>query len=71
MNTTELRHQLSSYAAFDTVLAESTFARLNGTTRIPLYIIYNTVRVDGSHSVEVFHQILNRAALIEISEKIW
>ncbi|GAA6620427.1 DsbA family oxidoreductase [Scytonema sp. NUACC26] len=71
MDSTKLRHQLSSYAGFDTVLTESTFARLNGIISIPLYIINARVRVDGSHSVEVFHQALDRAALIEISAKIW
>ncbi|GAB1544981.1 DsbA family protein [Scytonema sp. NUACC21] len=71
MDSTELQHQLSNNVAFDTVLAESTFARLNGVSSIPLYIINNKVRVDGSHSVEVFHQALNRAAIIEISTKIW
>jgi predicted DsbA family dithiol-disulfide isomerase len=71
MDSTKLGHQLGSHALFDKVLAESTFAHLNGIISIPLYIINARVRVDGSHSVEVFHQALNRAALIEISTKIW
>lgn len=71
MDSTKLGHQLGSHALFDKVLAESTFAHLNGIISIPLYIINDRVRVDGSHSVEVFHQALNRAALIEISTKIW
>ena len=47
--------------------AESTFARLNGITSVPFFIINNQIRVDGSHSVEVFLQALNRAAFLEVS----
>jgi predicted DsbA family dithiol-disulfide isomerase len=71
MDASELRLQLSGNAALDAVLAESTFARFNGITSVPFYIINNKVKVDGSHSPEVFQQALNRAALIEISAKIW
>lgn len=71
MDSTDLRLQLSRDAALDAVFAESTFARLNGITSVPFYIINNKVKVDGSHSSEVFLQALNRAALIEISAKIW
>ncbi|WP_026082674.1 DsbA family oxidoreductase [Mastigocladopsis repens] len=71
MDSTELRLQLSGNAALDAVLAESTFARFNGITSVPFYILNNKVRVDGSHSTEMFLQALNRASLIEISAKIW
>jgi predicted DsbA family dithiol-disulfide isomerase len=71
IDSTELRLQLSSNAGLDAVLTESIFARFNGITSVPFYIINNKVRVDGSHSPEVFQQALNRAALIEISAKIW
>ncbi|KAB8332099.1 DsbA family oxidoreductase [Scytonema tolypothrichoides VB-61278] len=71
MDSTKLRLQLNSNALGDRVLAESTFARLNGITSVPFYVINNKVSVDGSHSSEVFLQALNRAALIEISTKIW
>jgi predicted DsbA family dithiol-disulfide isomerase len=71
MDSTELQQQLRGDAALDRVLAESTFARFNGITSVPFYIINNKVKVDGSHSSEVFRQALNRAALIEVSAKIW
>ncbi|NMG11389.1 DsbA family oxidoreductase [Brasilonema sp. UFV-L1] len=71
MNSTELRLQLNSNTALNAVLSESTFARLNGITSVPYYIINNKVRIDGSHSQQVFLQALNRAALIEVSAKIW
>jgi predicted DsbA family dithiol-disulfide isomerase len=71
IDSSRLRHQLSGIVAFDAVMAESTFARLNGITSVPFFIINNTVKIDGSHSVDIFLQALNRAALIEISAKIW
>lgn len=71
VNSTELQHQLSSTKAIDAIIAESTFARFHNIKSVPLYIINNKVKVDGSHSVEVFRQALNRAALTEISTKIW
>lgn len=71
MDSTKLRLQLNDNALGDRVLAESTFARLNGITSVPFYVINNKVKVNGSHSSEVFLQALNRAALLEISAKIW
>lgn len=71
MDSTKIRYQLNSNAGLDPVVAESTFARLNGITSVPFFILNNKVRVDGSHSVEVFLQALNRAALLELSRKIW
>lgn len=71
MHSTELRHQLSGDAALNAVVTESTSARLNGITNVPFFIINNKIRIEGSHSSEVFLQALNRAALIEISAKIW
>ncbi|MBP5973545.1 DsbA family oxidoreductase [Brasilonema sp. CT11] len=71
MDSTKLRLQLNDNALADRVLAESTFARLNGITSVPFYVINDKVKVNGSHSSEVFLQALNRAALLEISPKIW
>jgi predicted DsbA family dithiol-disulfide isomerase len=62
MNTTKLRGLLNSPAVLNTVVAESTFARVNGVTSVPLFILNNKIRVDGSHSVEVFKQAIARAA---------
>lgn len=59
MNATKLRSSLNSPAVLNTVVAESTFARLNGVTSVPLFIFNNKVRVDGSHSVEVFKQAIS------------
>ncbi len=64
MDATELRSLLSGNAALDAVMAKSTFARLNGITSVPLFTINNKIKVDGSHSVQVFLQALNRAALL-------
>lgn len=69
MNATQLHQQLSSNAALDTVLAESAFARLNGITSVPFFIINNQIKVDGYHSVKVFQQALNQAALMAVSAK--
>jgi predicted DsbA family dithiol-disulfide isomerase len=59
---TQLRLQLRDNAVVD----ESKFARLNGITSVPSFIINNKVKINGSCSVEMFLQALNRAALLEI-----
>lgn len=64
MDATQIRQQLKADAALTKVVAESNFARLNGITCVPLFIINNQIRVDGSHSVEVFLQALTRAAFL-------
>ena len=71
LNPTELRRQLTDDAAIDKIMAESIFARFNNITSVPSFIINNQVKIDGSHSVEVFVQALNRATLLETSSKIW
>ncbi|MBD6616805.1 DsbA family oxidoreductase [Komarekiella sp. 'clone 1'] len=70
MEPTELRLQLSDNTLVD-IVAESQFARSIGITSVPFFIINNQVQVNGSGSVEVFLQALNRAALTEKSAKIW
>lgn len=70
MNATELRLKLNDRTVVDAVVAESTFARLNGINSVPLFIINNKIKVNGSHSVEVFLEALNRAALLDIPAKI-
>ncbi len=70
INPTELRNQLTDNAAVDKILAESIFARLNNITSVPFFIINNQVKINGSHSVEVFIQALS-ATLLETSPKIW
>jgi predicted DsbA family dithiol-disulfide isomerase len=70
MDATELKLQLNHCDIADTVVAESTFARLNGINSVPFFIINNQVKVNGSHSVEVFLEALNRAALLDIPAKI-
>ena len=71
MDSTKLRYQVSTHAALDAILAESALARSQGITSVPFFVINNKVRVEGSHSVEVFLQALNRAGFLETSEKIW
>lgn len=70
MNAGELKLQLTNHAVSDTVVAESTFARLNGINSVPFFVINNKVKVNGSHSVELFLETLNRAALLDIPAKI-
>lgn len=67
MNHTELRNLLSSDAALDEVMNDAVGARHRGITSVPFFIFNNKIRVDGSHSVEIFLHILNRAALLEVS----
>ena len=62
INASELRSSLCSQAVLNTVVAESTFARLNGVSSVPFFIFNNKVKVDGSQSVEVFKQAITRAA---------
>ncbi|BAZ31285.1 DSBA oxidoreductase [Cylindrospermum sp. NIES-4074] len=71
MDASQLRQQLSDDAALDAVIAESTFARLNSITSVPFFIINNKVRVNGSHSVDVFLQALNHAAIMDITARSW
>ncbi|NHC37315.1 DsbA family oxidoreductase [Scytonema millei VB511283] len=68
VNTNKFRNFLGSHALVNSVIAESTFARLNGITSVPLFIFNNKVKVDGSHSIEVFKQAMTRAALMEKSD---
>ncbi|MEH2257072.1 DsbA family oxidoreductase [Nostoc sp.] len=70
MNTSELKLQLNDRVVSDAVIAESTFARLNGIKSVPFFVINDKVKVNGSHSVEVFLETLNRAALLDIPAKI-
>lgn len=67
MNHTELRNLLSSDAALDEVMNDAVGARHRGITSVPFFIFNNKIRVDGSHSVEIFLHILNRAALLKVS----
>ncbi|MGF1937935.1 MAG: DsbA family oxidoreductase [Nostoc sp. ChiQUE02] len=71
MDSRELRLQLSDDAAVKSFVAESIFARPHDINSVPFFIINNKVKINGSHSVEMFLQALNRAALIDISAKIW
>ncbi len=63
--------QLQDQTALDKIIAESEFARLNGINSVPLFVINNSVQIDGSHSPNVFIQAFNRASLIKIEAKIW
>ncbi|MEA5625618.1 DsbA family oxidoreductase [Nostoc sp. UHCC 0251] len=71
MDSRELRLQLSDDTGLKAFVAESIFARPNGINSVPFFIINNKVKINGSHSVEIFLQALNRAALIDISAKTW
>ncbi|MBE9200922.1 MULTISPECIES: DsbA family oxidoreductase [unclassified Nodularia (in: cyanobacteria)] len=71
MDENHLRQQLIDYHAVDAVMAESTFARLNGINSVPFFIFNNKVKVDGSQSANVLLRALNRAAFIEILTKQW
>ncbi|MEH2163824.1 MAG: DsbA family oxidoreductase [Nostoc sp.] len=70
MDATELRLQLNDCDVVDVVIAESAFARLNGINSVPFFIMNNQVKVNGSHSVEMFIEALNSAALLDIPAKI-
>ncbi|MEH2098129.1 DsbA family oxidoreductase [Nostoc sp.] len=70
MDSTELKLQLNNRDVADVVITESEFARLNGINSVPFFIMNNQVKVNGSHSVEVFLEALNRAALLDIPAKI-
>jgi predicted DsbA family dithiol-disulfide isomerase len=70
MDSTELRLQLNEHNVVDTVVAESSFARLNGINSVPFFIMNNQVKVNGSRSGEVFLEALNSAALLNIPAKI-
>ncbi|MCC5614113.1 DsbA family oxidoreductase [Nostoc sp. CHAB 5836] len=70
LDARELKLQLNDHNLIDAVVAESTFARLNGINSVPFFVINNKVKVNGSHSVEVFLENLNRAALLNIPAKI-
>lgn len=65
MDSTDLRSSLSGDAALNEVVADATFARRRGITSVPFFIINNKISVNGSQSVKVFLQALNRAALGE------
>jgi predicted DsbA family dithiol-disulfide isomerase len=65
MDARELRNQLDNHNFFDSIVAESTFARLKGINSVPFFILNNKVQVKGSGSVELFLQALNRAVLVE------
>ena len=71
MDENNLRLKLTANHAVDAVMAESTFARLNGINSVPFFIFNNQVRVDGSQSVNVFLEALNRAKFIEVLTKQW
>ncbi|MEH2435682.1 MAG: DsbA family oxidoreductase [Nostoc sp.] len=66
MDSKELRLQLSDDAAIKAFVAESIFARPNSINSVPFFIINNKVKINGSHSVEIFLQALNRATLVNI-----
>jgi predicted DsbA family dithiol-disulfide isomerase len=70
MDASELKLQLNDRIVSDAVVAESTFARLNGINSVPFFVINNKVKLNGSHSVEVLLETLNRAALLDIPAKI-
>lgn len=59
MDTTQLRDRLSSDAALDAVIGQSTFARLNGIMSVPFFIFNSKFTINGSHSVEIFYQALS------------
>ena len=63
MDATELRNLLSGEAALNEVMSDASSARRNGITTVPFFILNNKISVNGSESVEVFLQALNRAAL--------
>jgi predicted DsbA family dithiol-disulfide isomerase len=63
MDATELRNLLSGEAALNEVMSEASSARRNGITTVPFFMLNNKISVNGSESVEVFLQALNRAAL--------
>jgi predicted DsbA family dithiol-disulfide isomerase len=66
MDSSELRLQLSDDAAIKAFVAESIFTCPNGIKSVPFFIINNKVKINGSHSVEMFLKALNRAAFIDI-----
>lgn len=71
MDSRELRLQLSDDVAVKAFVAKSIFDRPHGINSVPFFIINRKVKINGSHSVEMFLQALNHAALIDISVKTW
>ncbi|MEH2138530.1 DsbA family oxidoreductase [Nostoc sp.] len=71
MDYRELWLQLSDDATVKGFVAESIFSRPNDINSVPFFIINNKVKINGSHSVEMFLQAFNRAALLDIRAKIW
>lgn len=61
MDVTNLQLQMNNNATLDANTARTAFARFNGITSVPFFIINNKVRIDGSHSVKVFRQALHQA----------
>ncbi|MDB9372744.1 DsbA family oxidoreductase [Nodularia sphaerocarpa] len=71
MDENNLRLKLTDNNAVEAVIAESTFARLNGINSVPTFMFNNKVKVDGSQSINVFVRALNRAKFIEVLTKQW
>ncbi|HYW21686.1 MAG TPA: DsbA family oxidoreductase [Nodularia sp. (in: cyanobacteria)] len=71
MDEKNLRLKLTDNNAIEAVIAESTFARLNGINSVPFFIFNNKVKVAGSQSANVLLQALNRASFIEVLTKQW
>ncbi len=65
MDTSDLKSQLENHHLADKIVAESTFARLNGITSVPFFIINNQIQVKSSASVDLFLQAFNRAVCME------
>lgn len=70
IDPTELRRQLSANAALDEVIADTVNARSRGINSVPLFVFNHKIVVDGSHSVAVFLQVLNRCATDHLAGKL-
>ena len=66
IDSRELRNSLNGDAALEEVVSDAKLARRNGIASVPFFIINNKISVNGSESVKIFLQALNRAALLSV-----
>lgn len=66
MEPNKLRCQLNSDAALNEVMNDASSAWRRGINRVPLFIFNHKVVVDGSHSVAIFLEALNRAVFLPV-----
>ena len=66
MKPNKLRCQLNSDAALNQVMTDASDAWRRGINSVPVFIFNHKVVVDGSHSVAIFLEALNRAVFLPV-----